>query len=209
MRHSRKNKILCFCLVVFFSNSTLAFNPKASEHDAVLFECYNPNPFLSEEFEGIENKQYYVNCLHKFSRLNSKVERPPEKNHKALKTMEQGLVIFSNLTWGLPNTLIGTIFVVVDAAAAPFTDKAELNDIEFADSGLQISARVIIGTDCVEMSLGIWKLYNCEPNPKIDFHEAGHAKQSAILGPFYLLFIGSSYVIEGRKKSFMEKWAND
>ncbi len=115
------------------------------------------------------------------------------------------LTIVGNLTWGLVNTLLGTV------VALPFLLTGSLPRV--SNNGKQLQLMPAFMEAKQGLSLGIWSFGKVDP-----LHEGGHAIQSAILGPFYLLAIGIPSVMSallaplrppGRhEKSWFEVWAS-
>ena len=119
------------------------------------------------------------------------------------------LTIIGNLTWGLANTVIGAGVVLVTMAVSPFTPYVDFPTFNIAASGMQIYVDVT-GMSPIpgKMSLGLFELDNATWYEFESDHEAGHAIQSAILGPFYLPTVIMSYIISGHHGSFMERLAD-
>lgn len=135
------------------------------------------------------------------------------------------LVIVSNLSWGLVNTLVGLGFVITAAIVAPITMAAgatirafgyeplfyemRMPRLSIADSNMQIYADVCgLGIVQGKMSAGLFELDFCTWHSFASDHEAGHAKQSAILGPLYFPAAILSYVLNAGHGGFIEDWAD-
>lgn len=135
------------------------------------------------------------------------------------------LVIVSNLTWGLVNTLVGLGFVITAAILAPITQVAgatirafgyeplfmemRLPKLRIADNNMQIYADVCgLGIVPGKMSAGLFELDFCTWESFASSHEGGHAKQSAILGPLYFPAAILSYILVGGHGGFIEEWAD-
>jgi len=132
------------------------------------------------------------------------------------------LVILSNLTWGSIQTSIGLGIVLTHAViVTPLSWLLEsiwpyhfmkLNGprLKIAANGMQIYADVC-GFPAIpsKMSMGLFELDFCTGYNFASAHEGGHAKQSAILGPFYLPAAIVSYAINLGHGGFIESWADD
>lgn len=136
------------------------------------------------------------------------------------------LVWMGNLTWGLPNSVMGFIVVIslatVKTSLACFDRNSSFPWIAVSENGKQIyvnvsnisaglsnlTGRYWLRFSAGKISLGIWEI-DLESNSwsYASFHEGGHAIQSALLGPFYLPFVFGSYAIEGYGSSTAESWA--
>lgn len=135
------------------------------------------------------------------------------------------LVIVSNLSWGLVNTLVGLGFVITAAIVAPVTQVAaasmrkmnvrpgfyvmRMPRLEIASSNMQIYADVCgLGFVRSKMSAGLFELDFCTWKSFASEHEAGHAKQSALLGPMYFPAAILSYILNMGHGGFIEDWAD-
>ncbi len=135
------------------------------------------------------------------------------------------LVIVSNLSWGLINTMVGLGFVITAAIVAPVTQVAgagvralgyeplfmemRMPKLRIADSGMQIYADVCgLGFIPSKMSAGLFELDFCTGYTFASDHEAGHAKQSALLGPLYFPAAILSYILNMGHGGFIEDWAD-
>lgn len=135
------------------------------------------------------------------------------------------LVIVSNLTWGLVNTLVGLGFVITAAILAPITQAAgatirafgyeplfmemRLPRLRIADNHMQIYADVCgLGFTESKMSAGIFELDFCTWESFASDHEGGHAKQSALLGPLYFPAAILSYILVLGHGGYIEEWAD-
>lgn len=135
------------------------------------------------------------------------------------------LVIVSNLTWGLVNTLVGLGFVITAAILAPITQAAgatirafgyeplfmemRLPRLRIADNHMQIYADVCgLGFTESKMSAGIFELDFCTWESFASDHEGGHAKQSALLGPLYFPAAILSYILVRGHGGYIEEWAD-
>lgn len=134
------------------------------------------------------------------------------------------LVIASNLSWGLINSLVGLCAVVIAVVAAPTSQivasvirafgfqpaftPMDFPSIHLSENGMQIFADVCGLTPVAgEMSAGLFELANCTGS-FAPGHEGGHAKQSALLGPFYFPAAMLSYIMYGFDQGFIEDWAD-
>lgn len=116
------------------------------------------------------------------------------------------LVIASNLTWGLINTLIGLGFVIVRVLLTPFLG---MPTIKVSASRMQIYADVCgLGVPYTKMSAGLFELDFCTSYSFASDHEAGHAKQSAVLGPLYFPAAILSYILVMGHGGYIEHWAD-
>lgn len=120
------------------------------------------------------------------------------------------LTLVGNLTWGLANTLIGAGVVLVTMAVSPFTRYVDFPTFRVSASGMQIYVDVT-GMSPIpgKMSLGLFELDNAAGYRYASEHEAGHAIQSAILGPFYLPTVLVTYLISGFDVGLMEDLADE
>lgn len=135
------------------------------------------------------------------------------------------LVIVSNLSWGLVNTLVGLGFVITAAIVAPITQVAgagvramgyeplfyemRMPKLAIAQSNMQIYADVCgLGFIPSKMSAGLFELDFCTGQSFASHHEAGHAKQSALLGPLYFPAAILSYMLNMGHGGFIEDWAD-
>ncbi|TNE99134.1 MAG: hypothetical protein EP326_08615 [Deltaproteobacteria bacterium] len=119
------------------------------------------------------------------------------------------LVIIGNLTWGMVNTAIGLGAVLGTMIISPFTRYVDFPTFAISASEQQIYVDVSgMGPIPGKMSLGLFELDNHSGYYFASGHEAGHAKQSALLGPMYLPMVLLSYAISGHSGSFMERWAD-
>ncbi|EPZ52235.1 hypothetical protein M902_2255 [Bacteriovorax sp. BAL6_X] len=139
-------------------------------------------------------------------------------------------VIASNLSWGLINTMVGAAFIGTKVILAPVsrgvnlfinfleavTPYSYMRMIEFdlpririAASRMQIYADVCgLGIVPGKMSAGLFELDFCSGYRFASGHEAGHAKQSALLGPLYFPAAILSYALVGGHGGFIEAWAD-
>ncbi len=116
------------------------------------------------------------------------------------------LVIASNLSWGLINTLVGLGFVIVRVLLTPILG---VPDIRISASRMQIYADVCgLGVPYSKMSAGLFELDYCTNYHFASDHEAGHAKQSALLGPLYFPAAILSYILVLGHGGFIEHWAD-
>lgn len=146
---------------------------------------------------------------------------PELQDHPAIHV----LVIVSNLTWGLINTLVGLGFVITAAILAPVTHVAgatvrafgyeplfmemRLPRLRIADNNMQIYADVCgLGFRESKMSAGLFELDFCTWEEFASDHEGGHAKQSALLGPLYFPAAILSYILVRGHGGFIEEWAD-
>ena len=119
------------------------------------------------------------------------------------------LVVMGNLTWGLINTAIGVGAVLGTMIVSPFTRYVDFPTFAISASQQQIYVDVSgLGPIPGKMSLGLFELDNHSGYYFASGHEAGHAKQSALLGPLYLPMVLFSYAVQGHHGSFMERWAD-
>lgn len=132
------------------------------------------------------------------------------------------LVILSNLTWGSIQTSIGLGIILSHAIiVTPLSWLLEaiwpyhfmkLNGprLKIAKNNMQIYADVC-GFPAIpsKMSMGLFELDFCTGYSFASAHEGGHAKQSALLGPFYLPAAILSYAINLGHGGFIESWADD
>lgn len=117
------------------------------------------------------------------------------------------LVILSNLTWGLVNTLVGLGFVLTRLLLSPWWG---LPEIRIAESRMQIYADVCgLGVPGSKMSAGLFELDYCTNYSFASHHEAGHAKQSAVLGPLYFPAAILSYILVMGHGGYIEWWADE
>lgn len=147
--------------------------------------------------------------------------QPELQDHPAIHV----LVIVSNLTWGLVNTLVGLGFVITAAILAPVTHAAgttvrafgyepmfmemRLPKLRIADNNMQIYADVCgLGFTESKMSAGLFELDFCTSKEYASDHEGGHAKQSALLGPLYFPAAILSYILVRGHGGFIEEWAD-
>lgn len=119
------------------------------------------------------------------------------------------LTLIGNLTWGLANTIIGAGVVLAAIAVSPFTRYVDLPSFKLSKSGMQIYVDVT-GMSPIpgKMSLGLFELDNASSFDFASHHEAGHAIQSALLGPFYLPVVLITYLISGFDSGLMEDLAD-
>lgn len=132
------------------------------------------------------------------------------------------LVVLSNLTWGSIQTSIGLGIVLSHAVIlTPLSwileplfpmhfMKLRGPTIKIAANKMQLYADVC-GFPAIpsKMSMGIWELDFCTGYHFASAHEGGHAKQSALLGPFYLPAAILSYALNLGHGGFIESWADD
>jgi hypothetical protein len=132
------------------------------------------------------------------------------------------LVILSNLTWGSIQTSIGLGIILSHAiVVTPLSWLLEaiwpyhfmkLNGpkLRISKNKMQIYADVC-GFPAIpsKMSMGLFELDFCAGYSFASAHEGGHAKQSALLGPFYLPAAILSYAINLGHGGFIEHWADD
>jgi len=117
-------------------------------------------------------------------------------------------VVILNLTWGLPNTLIGIGIVLATAIVSPFTPYVDFPRFAISASGQQIYVDTSgMGPMAGKMSMGLFEFDNHAGYSFASGHEGGHSKQSALLGPFYLPAVLLSYSISGFDQGFIEDWA--
>jgi hypothetical protein len=107
-----------------------------------------------------------------------------------------------HFTFGLPNTAIGLLMIPYTAIDAAVSGRRM--SIEIDASGQQIALNGMSGCCASAFSLGAFN-----HGGRHDFHEAGHSRQSAVLGPLYLGVVGLDYLINGHYGSFLERWADD
>lgn len=146
---------------------------------------------------------------------------PNQNDHPAV----HALVIIANLTWGLPNTLVGLGFIITAAILAPITQgvgavirfsgyeplfmEMRLPRLKIARSKMQIYADVCgLGFIPSKMSAGLFELDFCTGHRFASEHEGGHAKQSALLGPLYFPAAMLSYALNLGHGGFIESWAD-
>lgn len=119
------------------------------------------------------------------------------------------LTIIGNLTWGMVNTMIGAGVVIAAMAISPFSRYVDFPTFGIAHSGMQIYVDVTgMSPISGKMSLGLFELDNAAGYRFASEHEAGHAIQSAILGPFYLPTVLATYIISGFDLGLMEDLAD-
>lgn len=119
------------------------------------------------------------------------------------------LTTVGNLTWGLANTLIGAGTVLVTMAVSPFSDYVDFPSFAISASGMQIYVDVSgIAPFGGKISLGLFELNNGAGYYFASEHEAGHAIQSAILGPLYLPTVLVTYALFGIHDGPMEQLAD-
>ncbi len=166
-----------------------------------------------KHFKKVKNISHaQLKDFDKSMRKLSKQEKEEFKNllssqksaYKALGHMHEArrrkilntLIIMSNLTWGLPNTLVGVTVIAVGAIAAPFSPILDMPRFEKSESGKQIAVNVDnLFMFPSNVSFGLFQLKSNMEGA--DDHEGGHAVQSAILGPFYLPVVVGDYIAEG------------
>lgn len=132
------------------------------------------------------------------------------------------LVFFANLTWGSIQSSLGLGIILTQALVVnPVYYIAELGmygprgarlrflDLKPAVNGKQIYANVCgLPAFPSKMSMGIWELDFCTYDSYSSYHEGGHAKQSALLGPLYIPAAILSYLMNGGHGGFIESWAD-
>ncbi|MBI4042238.1 MAG: hypothetical protein HY391_02070 [Deltaproteobacteria bacterium] len=115
------------------------------------------------------------------------------------------LVWFGNLTLGSFNTFVGLGVILFCMIASPFSPAIDFPTFSISQSGNQLHVAVGRWTYKYYFSLGLFEF--ASGSDAASDHEGGHAKQSMVLGPLYLLFILGSYAIEGLEGGLMERWA--
>jgi hypothetical protein len=116
---------------------------------------------------------------------------------------------FGNLTWGAINSLVGFGFVVAAAIVSPFTRHVDFPTLRLSSSGSQIYADVSgMLPFRGKISFGIFETDYNAGYRFASAHEAGHATQSALLGPLYLPAALLSYILVGGHGGFIEEWAD-
>ncbi|MBI3555958.1 MAG: hypothetical protein HY074_06830 [Deltaproteobacteria bacterium] len=108
---------------------------------------------------------------------------------------------FDHFTYGLINTAIG-IPVAITGIIANAVTRHQVPRVTFDSTGQQIriSSSNLNGFD---YSTGAIHHGSC-----CDAHEAGHGKESGVLGPAYLPVVGLTYLIQGMDVGVMEDWAD-
>ena len=168
-----------------------------------------------------ESLQKTMASYHDLMKAKSLLFDPANPDHPIVHV----LVIVSNLSWGLINTMVGLGFVITAAIVAPVTQVAgagvramgseplfmemRMPKLRIADSGMQIYADVCgLGFIPSKMSAGLFELDFCTGYTFASDHEAGHAKQSALLGPLYFPAAILSYILNMGHGGFIEDWAD-
>jgi hypothetical protein len=123
-------------------------------------------------------------------------------------TVKRFFIIALQLTWGLPQTLLGLI-LLLRFRGCPRSRFRESVCVHWQGRG--------------GMSLGLFLFVPEDPSAALLVHEYGHTVQSLLLGPLYLILIGIPSTLWGflpacaRKRKekqlsyfsfFTEKWAN-
>ncbi len=156
-----------------------------------------------------EQKEKFAAALAEYRKKMANVSflYVPGKNYNLVVNV---LAWIGNLTWGLVNTMIGASIVVAAMAVSPFTPYVDFPTLRISQNGNQIYADVT-GINPLglagKMSMGIFELDNGAGASFASEHEGGHAIQSAILGPFYLPTVLTTYLIFGFDQGPMEWWA--
>ncbi len=179
--------------------------------------------FLDESLTGKaqDSMSKAMSDYHKALQGKSFLFDPAQADHPLIHI----LVIVSNLSWGLVNTLVGLGFVITAAIVAPITMVAgatirafgyepmfyemRMPKLAIAESNMQIYADVCgLGFVPGKMSAGLFELDFCTGESFASGHEGGHAKQSAILGPLYFPAAILSYILNMGHGGFIEDWAD-
>lgn len=135
----------------------------------------------------------------------------PAKNQpKFQKSAGQHAISFftwlGNLTLGLINTIIGA-FAVLGVVIYRLGKDGKAPSFKMSSTGEQIVMLDNPYSPGYDFSLGIFQIGGGQDWE--DRHETGHARQSALLGPFYLPLVGISYASVGEPEGFIEEWADD
>ncbi len=178
---------------------------------------------IEEQFEGDEKEQL-IKLKKDFEAAfkgKSLLYGPNNPDHPLVHL----LVITSNLTWGLVNSLVGLGFIAAGLILAPAT--RIINTISRMLTGYRIVYNVHwpaikvaqnrmqlyvdscgLGYIRSKMSMGLFELDFCTNHRFASMHEGGHAKQSALLGPLYLPAAILSYALVLGHGGFIEHWAD-
>jgi len=114
--------------------------------------------------------------------------------------------ILGNLTWGLPNTVIGGVLAIGAVATSPFRGGY---GIRWSRNGQQFQVDTRgMGVYGSSMSMGLFEL-DYGAGSGVSYHEGGHASQSAVLGPLYIPAALASYGTNLGHGGFIEYWADD
>lgn len=150
----------------------------------------------------------------------SKTRQTAKLSHPAPPPFSGGLATLSwigNLSWGFPNTVLGLLTGIGLSAACLFTGR--LPSFHLSSTRAQIIWDTGNVTQGRNVSLGLFHIgtfldhhssaTDANGRERLQRHESGHAIQSAVLGPFYLHLVLTSYAINGFKHGgFMEDWAH-
>ena len=215
-------------------------------HEIYLEELFTQKQYILEIIEPLEDevlRQKVIDAItayvldvkqeiHNLSKeqiLEYILIAEEELSHLGL--LKDIVIWIANLTWGLPNSVIGLGVVIVlggmKTAFAMRDPSIGFPQVEWSKNGKQFYvdlSNVSLGFNrtfsrfydisfpdfaASEISLGIWHIDLRGFGGGASFHEGGHAIQSALIGPFYLPLVLGSYAVQGPSKSFMEDWANE
>lgn len=127
---------------------------------------------------------------------------PAKPSHYGSNAGISLLTWLGNLTWGLVNTAIGFLTAIGYTIGHLFSH-GRFPEIRFNGTQINVGPEEI-GGHC--WSLGAFHI----GTPAHADHEAGHAKQSALLGPLYLPAVFLSYAGAGfQHGGYIETWADN
>ena len=191
--------------------------------DHERFDRAKLNEFTKESLTEKAQTSLYTTITeyHELMKSKSLLYDPTNPDHPLVHV----LVVVSNLSWGLINTMVGLGFVITAAIMAPVTQVAgagvramgyeplfmemRMPNLRVSKSGMQIYADVCgLGYIPSKMSAGLFELDFCTGYSFASHHEAGHAKQSALLGPLYFPAAILSYILNMGHGGYIEDWAN-
>ncbi|MBI3543754.1 MAG: hypothetical protein HY075_10825, partial [Deltaproteobacteria bacterium] len=106
---------------------------------------------------------------------------------------------FDHFTYGLINTAIGVPVALTGLVVNSLRGDRPRVSIDSTGQQIKLNSNV----NGFNYSTGVFHHGDC-----CDAHEAGHGKQSAVLGPAYLPLVGMTYLIQGMDVGVVEDWAN-
>ena len=108
--------------------------------------------------------------------------------------MRRFLFTIGQLTWGLPQTLVGAAVYASTAGCPRFRFRGALGTVWKAKSSVSLGLFVFVAKDPRTPRSDRFvqeRAATAGADPRLVVHEYGHCIQSLIFGPFYLLVIGA------------------
>ena len=121
------------------------------------------------------------------------------------KTLKKHVYTAAQWTWGLPQTLIGSVLYFAHRKDRHFDYNGARATVWDRDAGVSLGKFIFVPRKARAGMVSSPEHAKDLADPFLLEHEYGHTLQSLLLGPFYLLLVGAPSMIWNRLPYFSRK----